>query len=227
MPGIGHLVFYSDTVIADGTPGFSRSAILIHTEAGAGETSVYVNLGDQDSCQFGAIEADGNSIRDVATEYGLAENSSSDGAANYAALQGAIDLGSQVRHWFFRGGSGDTKPYYISKTVQLTGVGRAWEGLGRHAWATGLPDYSSLLLMSADDYSTTFNGSTITATATNARADRPPTSGRKPTWAWTQNDPTTAAAGAITRSSPRSARRPPAAAAARSAMPSPSSTNAA
>lgn len=95
----------------------------------------------------------------------LTENSAAAAAANAVALQSLVDAGAPVKKWFLRGGSGDTKPYYVDRTIRLHGIGRSWEGLGRHAWATGTADYSSILLLSADDHATTFNGAAKTATA--------------------------------------------------------------
>lgn len=168
LPGHGHLVFWGEDVPPNGEPGFAPNCLFIYASADAGAASLYTNRGDKDSCQFSPYEADGSSFADLATESELVQNSASSGAANSTALQGANDSGSQVRNWFLRGGNGDTRPYYFSRTVTLTGIGRAWEGLGRHAWATGTIDYSSILLMSADDAATSFNGTTITATATSA-----------------------------------------------------------
>src|SRR5574343_482749 len=105
---------------------------------------------------------------DVVGRYALTENTAAAASTNAAALQAGVDTLAPVKKWFFRGGSGDTKPYYVDRTIQLKGVGAAYEGIGRHAWATDLPDNSSILLMSADDHATTFNGTTRTATATSA-----------------------------------------------------------
>ena len=100
---------------------------------------------------------------------GLRENNASHGANNAIKLQQQLDNPQNfAKTWKFRGGSGDTRPYYFDRTLILKWLGTAWEGAGRHCWATGATDLSTILLMSADHYSTAFDGMTRQASATSA-----------------------------------------------------------
>lgn len=54
-PGFGILNGFGNTVPTDGTVGWATGATFIHTDGGSG-TAFYINEGDQDSCDFNALE---------------------------------------------------------------------------------------------------------------------------------------------------------------------------
>lgn len=54
IPGVGILRDWGDTVPADASEGYATGCLFQHTDGGDG-TSLYVNEGDKDSCDFNAV----------------------------------------------------------------------------------------------------------------------------------------------------------------------------